>query len=575
MPEIDQVKLEVMKNVYQSITEEMGAVLIRSAYSTNIKDRRDCSCALYSPDGQIIAQAEHIPLHLGVMACAVKGTLKELPLDSLGPGDTVMMNDPYLGAAHKPDIMIFSPIFYGEECVAIVGNTAHHIDVGGTIAGSLPPNATETFHEGIAIPPVKIKKSGVVDREILSILEKNLRTVYEFKGDLMAQLAANTIGERRFLEVCQQYGAESIKASISNLSDYCEKRMIREIEKLPDGTYRYEDFVEGDGQSDEPIPIRCAVTVKGGKVLIDFTGSSPVVKGSANSVYSITSACVYYVIKALTDPTILSNEGTFRPVEIIAPANTFVNAGYPSAMGLANTITSQRIVDVLMGAFFQAIPEKVCAACTGSMNSCGFGGMNPRTGRYFSYVETYGGGYGATFDQDGASGVHTHMTNSRNAPAEVIEMTYPLIVEKYGLVPNSEGPGQFRGGFGMTREVRILETSMSVRAATDRVAVGPYGLVGGDSGGTAKLFIESKDGTRTLLPSKSTFETHPGEKVIIQTAGGGGWGNSRKRDPEKVRLDVQQGLISIERAKEAYGVELNPETLEIDHQRTRELRRQS
>lgn len=572
MQDIDQINLEVMKNAYQSITEEMGAVLIRSAYSTNIKDRRDCSCALYSPDGQIIAQAEHIPLHLGAMACAVKGALKELPVDSLKPGDAVMMNDPYLGAAHKPDIMLFSPVFYEGECVAIVGNTAHHIDVGGTVAGSLPPNATETFHEGIAIPPVKIKKSGVIDHEILSILEKNLRTVYEFRGDFMAQLAANTIGERRFLEVCRQHGAESVAGSISKLIDYCEKRMAREIEKIPDGTYRYEDMIEGDGRSDTPIPIRCTVSVKGETVMVDFTGSSPAVKGSVNSVYGITLACVYYVIKALTDPTIPSNEGAYRPVQIIAPENSVVNATFPSAMGLANTITSQRIVDVLLGAFYEAIPERVCAACTGAMTPCGFGGMNPRTERYFSYVETYGGGYGAASDQDGISGVHTHMSNSRNAPTEVIEMTYPLLVEKYGLLPDSEGAGMFRGGFGMTREVRVLETDMSVRASTDRTTKGPYGLNGGGSGRCAKLFIESSDGTTNLLPSKSTFEAHPGEKVIIQTAGGGGWGEAHERDPENVRLDVKQGLISVRRAKEAYGVEIDPETFEIDHQRTRKLR---
>jgi N-methylhydantoinase B len=572
MQHVDPIKLEVMRNAYQSITEEMGAVLIRSAYSTNIKDRQDCSCALYSPEGEIIAQAEHIPLHLGAMACAVKGALKELPVDTLKPGDAVMMNDPYLGAAHKPDIMIFSPVFFKDQCVAIVGNTAHHIDVGGTVAGSLPPNATETFHEGIAVPPVRIKKSGVIDQEILSILERNLRTVYEFRGDLMAQLAANTIGERRFLEVCRQHGGESVKLSISNLIEYCEKRMTREIEKIPDGTYRCEDIIEGDGQSETPIPIRCTVTVKGEKVLVDFTGSSPAVKGSVNSVYGITLACVYYVIKALTDPTIPSNEGTYRPVEMIAPEQSVVNAKFPSAMGLANTITSQRIVDVLMGAFYEAIPEKVCAACTGAMTPCGFGGMNPRTKRYFSYVETYGGGYGAACDQDGISGVHTHMSNSRNAPIEVIEMTYPLQVERYGLVPDSEGAGEFRGGFGMTREVRVLETSMSVRASTDRTLKGPYGLKGGGSGRCAKLFIESPDGTTDPLPSKSTFEAHPGEKVILQTAGGGGWGNAHRRDPEKVRWDVKQGLITARRAREVYGVEIDPHTFEIDHLRTRELR---
>jgi len=559
MPEIDLVQLEVMKNAYQSIAEEMGAVLVRSAYSTNIKDRRDCSCALYSPEGHILAQAEHIPLHLGAMAFAVKGALSALPLSELAPGDAVMMNDPYLGAAHKPDIMIFSPVFHEDRCVVIVGNTAHHIDVGGMVAGSLPPNATETFHEGIAIPPVKIKKKGAIDSEILRILEKNLRTVYEFRGDLMAQMAANTVGELRFVDVCRKYGAQEIRSSIAQLFKYCEKRMTLELEKIPEGVYRFEDAIEGDGLTEMRIPIRCTVTVRGGKVRVDFTGSSPAVRGSVNSVYGITAACVYYVVKALTDPTIPSNEGTYRPVDIVAPENSIVNAKFPSAMGLANTITSQRIVDVLLGAFYQAVPERVCAACTGAMTPCGFGGMNPRTRRYFSYVETYGGGYGAASDQDGIDGVHTHMTNSHNAPTEVIEMTYPLRVERYGLVPDSEGAGRFRGGFGMTRELRVLETRMSARASTDRAATGPYGLAGGGNGGTARLFIESSEGDRSPLPSKSTFEVHPGEKVVIQTAGGGGWGDPRRRDPEKVRLDVRHGLISVQRAMEVYGVSIEDE----------------
>ena len=575
MPTIDQITLEVMKNAFSSITEEMGAALVRSAYSTNIKDRKDFSCALYTAEGHILAQAMHIPLHLGAMACAMKGMLREFSHEGFSPGDMVIMNDPYFGAAHKPDIMIFTPIFFEERCIAFVGNTAHHIDVGGMIPGSLPPNATETFHEGLAIPPVKLKNKGALNQGILKVLERNVRTLHEFRGDLMAQMAANTVGERRFLELCGSYGAVSVREAIEGLETYCEKRMIQEIEKIPEGIYGFEDHVEGDGITDELFRIRSTVTVKGGRVRIDFTGSSPCTKGPINSVYGITLACVYYVMKAVTDPSIPTNEGTYRPVDVIAPEGTIVNAQFPSAMGLANTITSQRIVDVLLGAFYQAIPEKVCAACTGAMTPCGFGGINPRTRRYFSYVETYGGGYGATHTQDGIGGVHTHMSNSQNAPTEVIEMTYPLMVEKYGLVPDSEGPGKYRGGFGMVREVRVLETEMQVRASTDRVSTGPYGLEGGGNGGKAKLLLEYADGRRQQLPSKSTFEAHPGEKIVIQTAGGGGWGNAKARDPGNVKRDVIQGLISIRRAREIYGVRLAPETFEIDWDATRELRKGS
>jgi N-methylhydantoinase B len=552
---IDQITLEVMKNAFSSITEEMGAALVRSAYSTNIKDRKDFSCALYTSDGHILAQAMHIPLHLGAMACAMKGMLKEFSSEAFSPGDMVIMNDPYLGAAHKPDIMVFTPIFFEGKCIAFVGNTAHHIDVGGMVPGSLPPNATETFHEGLAIPPVKLKEKGNLNRGVLKLLERNVRTLHEFRGDLMAQVAANTVGERRFLELCESHGAAPVREAIQGLEAYCERRMAQEIKKIPEGTYSFEDHVGGDGITDELFVIRSTVAVKGGRVRIDFRGSSACTKGPINSVYGITLACVYYVMKAVTDPSIPTNEGTYRSIDVIAPEGSIVNAPFPSAMGLANTITSQRIVDVLLGAFYQAIPEKVCAACTGSMTPCGFGGISPRTGRYFSYVETYGGGYGATRFQDGIGGVHTHMSNSQNAPTEVIEMTYPLRVERYGLVPDSEGPGRFRGGFGMVRDLRVLETDMHVRASTDRVVKGPYGLEGGWEGGAARLILESPNGERRSLPSKSTFEAHPGEKIVIQTAGGGGWGNPRQRDPERVRQDVSEGLISTRRAREIYGVE--------------------
>jgi N-methylhydantoinase B len=573
MPVIDQITLEVMKNAFYSITEEMGAALVRSAYSTNIKDRRDFSCALYTPEGHMLAQAMHIPLHLGAMACAIKGMLKVFPPEELHSGDVVILNDPYLGAAHKPDIMIFTPIFFNGEFVAIVGNTAHHIDVGGMIPGSVPPNATETFQEGITIPPVKLNERGILNKGILQILEKNVRTLHEFRGDLMAQLAANNVGERRFRELCEQNGSPLVREAMTKLEEYCERRMVQEIQNIPEGVYTHEDSIEGDGITEDLFWIRCSITVRKGTIHIDFTGSSPCAKGPINSVYGITLACVYYAVKALTDPSIPTNEGTFKPVELTAPERTLVNAPFPYPMGLANTITSQRIVDVLFGAFYHALPGRVCAACTGSMNSCGFGGINPRTQRYFSYVETYGGGYGATRRRDGISGVHSHMTNSQNAPTEVIEMTYPLRVEKYELIPDSEGPGKFRGGFGITRELRVLETSMRVRASTDRVVKGPYGLEGGWPGGRAQLLLEQSDGSNRKLPSKSTFEASPGDRIIIRTAGGGGWGNPKERAPEEVREDVVQGLIDIDRAREIYGVEIDPQTLKIDPESPEKKRR--
>lgn len=555
---IDPITLEVLRHRFFAIAEEMGAALIRTSYSTNIKDRRDASCALFDRNGDTIAQAEHIPIHLGVLPWGVKGALQHIDVDSLQPGDAVMHNDPYIGGTHIPDIIIFAPIFYQGELVAFAGNLAHHIDVGGAIAGSISPNATEIFQEGLRFPPVKIRKAGQIDQEILSIHRNNVRTVYESQGDLLAQIASNNVGERRFLEVCEEFGRDTVLAGISALADYCDRRMGLELSRIPAGTYTFTDALEGDGVTDEPVEITVSIEAAGDRLKFDFTGSSPQTQGPVNAVRPMTLACVYYVVKAITDPSIPPNVGTFRRLDVVTPEGTVVNARFPAATGQGNSVTCQRIVDVLLGAMAQALPDRVCAAGTGSMNGIHISGFDTDTRTYFSHIETYGGGYGATSTADGESGVHTHMTNTRNAPVEVLESTLPVKVERYGLVPDSEGPGQHRGGFGIARVFTIEADGVHGTVGADRYKVGPWGLAGGKPARGSRFRLVRRDGQVQYLASKKSFHLNTGDQFVIETAGGGGWGDPQQRPRESVLEDIQEGLVSVERARTEYNVSIEP-----------------
>ena len=551
---MDAITLEVMRNRFFAITEEMGAALIRTAYSTNIKDRRDCSCALFNVNGDTIAQAEHIPVHSGVLPWGVKGALKHIDKSALRPGDAIMHNDPFIGGTHLPDIIIFAPIFYKGELVAFVGNLAHHVDVGGKVPGSLTPDATEIFHEGICFPPVKIKKEGKIDPEIFGMFRANIRTKYESGGDLMAQIAANNVGEKRFEELCDEMGVDVVLEAVTELENYCDRRMAAELEKLPAGTFTFEDSLEGDGvTTTEPLKIKATVTTGGPQIKIDFTGTCPQVTGPLNCVRPMALACIYYVVRAMTDPTIPPNSGTYRRFEVITPEGSLVNAVYPAATGSGNSITCQRLVDVLIGALAQAVPEKASAAACGSMNGIQLGGYNPVTHTYFANGETVGGGYGAMCDQDGTSGVNTHMTNTRNTPVEVLENIMPVKVIRYGLKPDSEGPGQKRGGFGIQRVLEFQTDDVDCFIASDRVTTPPWGLAGGKSARGARFTVERANGEVEKLPSKARVRFFKGDRLYIETSGGGGWGDPTTRERCLLEKDLKDGLISMERAVSEYG----------------------
>lgn len=551
---MDAITLEVIKNRFFAITEEMGAALIRTAYSTNIKDRRDCSCALFDVNGETIAQAEHIPIHSGVLPWGVKGALKKIDRDTLKPGDAIMHNDPFIGGTHLPDVIIFSPIFYQKKLIAFVGNLAHHVDVGGMVPGSLTPDATEIFQEGICFPPVKIKKEGVIDPEIFGMFRSNIRTKYESSGDLMAQIAANNVGEKRFQELCDEMGSDLVLEGIHELAEYCDRRMTAELDKIPQGTFAFEDSLEGDGvTTKEPLTIKVAITTGEHRIKIDFTGTCKQVTGPLNCVRPMVLACVYYVVRAMTDPTIPPNSGTFRRFDVVTPEGSLLNALYPAATGSGNSITCQRIVDVLIGALAKAIPDKACAAACGSMNGIQLGGYDEKTHSYFANGETVGGGYGGMCDQDGTSGVNTHMTNTRNTPVEVLENIMPIKVIGYGLLPNSEGPGYHRGGFGIQRILEFQTDKVDCFIASDRVQTPPWGLSGGKSARGARFTVVRADGSIEHLPSKSHVRFFKNDRLYIETSGGGGWGDPKKRKKEWIEKDIEEGLISRERAASEYS----------------------
>ncbi len=549
----DPATLEVLRHRFFAVAEEMGAALVRTAYATNIKDRRDCSAALFTPHGEVIAQAEHIPIHLGVLPWSVKGALARIPLATLKPGDVIMHNDPFIGGTHTPDIVMFAPVFYADRLVAMVGNLAHHVDVGGKVPGSLSTDSTEIFQEGIRFPPVRLQREGILSEEILAIHSNNVRTVYEGRGDLMAQLASLRVGQERFQEICAEFGSDTILRGVAELAEYCDRRMAAELRDLPVGRHEFEDVLEGDGISDDPLTIHVAVEARDDSLHFDFTGTSAQSRGPLNAVLPMTLACVYYVVKAITDQTIPPNEGTYRRIHVQAEEGSLLNARLPAATGYGNATTVQRVVDVLLGALSKAVPERVCAASTGSMNSLHLGGLYPGTTTYYSHIETYGGGYGATLTADGASGVHTHMTNTRNAPVEVLETVMPIRVERYGLVPDSEGPGRQRGGFGIAREFTFFGEHAECVIGSDRSRIPPWGLMGGLPAGGSR-FVLARDDRETQLPSKTRLELHHGDRLLIETSGGGGWGPPLERRPEDVRRDVQDGLVSKERARSIYGL---------------------
>jgi N-methylhydantoinase B len=533
----DPIELEIFKNLYHSIAEEMGAALRRTAFSPNIKERRDYSCAVFDRFGDVIAMGDHMPVHLGSMPMSVRAAIE---LCSLGSGDMVMLNDPFAGGTHLPDITLVAPVYIQSKSGApdpdfYVASRAHHADVGGTYPGSMGL-CREIYQEGFRIPPVKVMRNGKIDRDVLALLLTNVRTPREREGDLGAQMAACHTGSSRLQEICGRYGLARARRAAADLLDYSEEIMQAFLQQVPVGSYSAEDFLDNDGVTDHPVRIAVSITrhegtknrsrrrnVAAPRVDVDFTGSDPQVEGSINAVHAITYSACFYVFRCLLQEDVPATAGLMRPVQVIAPEGTIVNARPPAAVAGGNVETSQRIVDVLLRALAQAVPDRIPAAASGTMNNLTIGGIDPGCNEPFAYYETIAGGMGARPGKDGISGVHTHMTNSLNTPTEALEHAYAFRVRRYAVRPESGGSGQYRGGNGIVREIEVL-TDAQVTLLADRRSRGPWGLNGGGAGSVGTGSVIREDGSVESLPGKFNMRLHPGERIRIETPGGGGWG---------------------------------------------------
>jgi N-methylhydantoinase B len=522
VPEVDPITLEVVRNALVGIAEEAGAALRRTAYSPNIKERVDCSTAVFTADARMVAQAEHIPVHLGSMPASVGAALEVF--GELDRGDQVLVSDPYAGGTHLPDWTVVAPVHLDDgTLLGYAANRAHHSDVGGSAPGSMPAGAREIFEEGLRIPPVKLAVAGEESRDIVALLLANTRTPHERLGDLRAQIGANHRTATRLRELADDLGVELLADAMVATIDHAARSLGAGIAGLADGTYRFEDLLDDDGTGVTDIAIRATVTIDGEHVTIDLRDSDPQVPGSVNAPRAVTVSAAIFALRAVAAPDVPANDGIQRVLTVLTEPGTVVDPRPPASVAAGNVETSQRIVDVLLGCFAQAAPERVGAASQGTMNNTLFGGTDPRSGQQFTYYETLAGGTGAGSWGTGADGTHAHMTNTKNTPIEAFELAYPLRVVEYALRDGSGGTGTHRGGLGLRRVVEVLTDDAGASLLTERRARGPWGADGGGAGAPGRNTLE-RDGEVTELPAKVTLRLRRGDRLVVETPGGGGFG---------------------------------------------------
>ena len=567
---VDATTVEVIKGALIYAAEEMGIALRKSAYSPNIKERMDHSCALFDRERRLIAQAEHIPVHLGSMAIAVREGLS-VYRGELGEGDMLLLNDPYISGTHLPDLTLIAPVFHEGMVIGYAANKAHHTDVGGRAPGSIAGDSTELYQEGLIIPPVRFIRGGEVDGDLASLIQSNVRTPETQMGDLRAQIAANNTGSRRLLELVGEYGVGVVEASMAAIMDYSERRMRAEIGELADGVYEAVDWMEDTGSGSEPAPISVRIEIRGDEISFDYAGTSPQVEGPVNAPLGVTVAGIYYTLISITDPTIPVNDGCFRLVSLRIPEGCMMNPRRPAPVAGGNVETSQRNVDVLLKALSEAAPDRVPAAGLGTMSNISIGGLR-EDGSPWTFYETIGGGSGGRPVSDGVDGVHVNMTNTLNPPIEALEAYLPLRFEAYRLRPDTGGPGEWRGGCGIERVWTLTGEAATLSILAERVKIPPWGLRGGGSGALGEYVLERADGGTERLPSKCTIPLRRGDTLHIRTPGGGGYGDPYARRPELLLRDVRNGLVSVESAKGDYGVIIDAGRLEVLVSETAEYR---
>jgi N-methylhydantoinase B len=554
---VDAVTIEIVGNLLLSIAEEMGVALIKSAYSSNIKERRDISTAVFDPEGNMIAQAEHVAMHLGSLLGIVKEVYKKHSVADIQPGDMFMGNDPYNGGGtHLPDITVVAPVFAERKLIGWVANLAHHSDVGGKVAGSTSGDAVSIYQEGIKIPLVRVCTDDKVNEDIVSFLMANSRIPGERYGDLQAQIAANRVGMRRLHEAHGHYG-DLLVDSMFELQDYAERRLRAGISKLPDGEYFFVDYMDDAGVAcPDPIKIQVKITIQGDTMDLNFNGTHAQVEGPINVTKNGLLATVFYSLKALIDPGIPSNAGIYRAFTVTVEGGLIINAKNPAPVG-ERIDTCMRVADVIFGALAPAVPDRALAGCNSSCTSAIFSGAAPKDpDRFCVYLETIAGGSGAQKANDGLSGVQVHMTNTSNLPVEALEMEFPLlIVRKYALIENSGGAGRYRGGLGIERVFEAMCDNILYTGLGDRQIIPPWGLEGGCAGTGGSYYITRTDGTVEHLPSKCTdIPLRKGDVVTVRTPGAGGYGNPLERNPQAALVDVIEHKVSVDKAQELYGV---------------------
>lgn len=568
----DPITLEVVRGRLDVIAEEMQSALIRSAYSNVVKEASDASAAIFDLEGQTLAQAAAIPIQLGVLVPAVRHILSVFPPAAMRQGDVYLLNDPYDGGTHLPDIVVAMPVFHGPRPIAFSCTITHHQDVGGKTPGSIPTDATEIFQEGLRLPALKLHDAGVPNRTLLQILERNCRLPEHVLGDLEGQVAACHVGGRRLQELVEDYGEAQTQACITELLNRAERLTRAKLAEVPAGRYSFIDYLDNDGiDLDRRIPVQANLTVDGSDLAIDFEGTSQQVTGPFNATPSTVLAAAYYVVRAITDPRIPNNAGCYRPVTLSFPARSLVNPSAPAPVN-ARTLTFNLLVDVLLGALAQAIPGRVPAAAYESL-IVSFGGVDPLTDRPYVFLEIGCGGLGARPTLDGIEVFRSKGGNTRNSPVEAIEMDFPIRVVRYGLRVDSGGPGRYRGGLGYEKVFEVLRGEVTVSHRGERHYTGLWGLAGGSAGAPCRSFVLRRDGRTEVIPSKRVLTLGVGDQLHLFSAGGGGYGDPLTREVEAVLADVRDGKVSVDAARTAYGVSIDANALTVDQEATATLRR--
>lgn len=556
---LDPISLAVIRSRLEVIAAEMQATLLKSAFSMIIKEAADASSALFDLNGRMLAQAAALPAHLGMLVPAVQSVLRAFPPATMRPGDIYLLNDPYDGGTHLPDICLMIPVFFDGRVIALSGSLAHHQDVGGKAPGSTPPDAVDLYAEGLILPPLKYYDQGQRNATLHAIIERNVRIPQIVLGDLDAQIACGRVGERRLLELVAEYGLETVQMAFDQLLDYAERLTRLGIAAIPDGSYAFQDYVDDDGiDVGQPVVIKARIDVKGSDFHVDFTGSSPQVKGAINSVPSSTLSMVYYTVRSVTDPDIPDNAGCYRPVTATLPIGSIVNPKPPAPVSV-RTVTIKRVVDVLLGALAQAIPERVHAASNGQLASFKLGGFDPATGKV--YVTNAGvpsaGGQGARPTKDGIDVIDTDLSNMASPPVEATEQDFPLRVHSIRLWTDSGGAGKFRGGLGYHARWELLRGEATLTHRRDRHVFQPWGLFGGEPAPACHTELIHPDGSRETIPGKKVLPLRAGDIIECWTTGGGGYGDPRQRSCDAVLVDVLDGRTSAKSARESYGVEVD------------------